>query len=45
MRCIKPLTLSNLVVGQYVGDPEGKDKDAREGYLDDPTVSNGKALE
>ncbi|VDD75539.1 unnamed protein product [Mesocestoides corti] len=39
LRCIKPLTLENLVVGQYVGDPEATDESAREGYLDDPTVA------
>ncbi|BHF73706.1 glucose-6-phosphate 1-dehydrogenase [Sparganum proliferum] len=39
LRYIKPLTLADLVVGQYVGDPKGATEDSRQGYLDDPTVS------
>lgn len=44
LRCIKPLTLNQLVVGQYTGDPDGTTKDAQEGYLDDPTVNNGESF-
>ncbi|VUZ42739.1 unnamed protein product [Hymenolepis diminuta] len=40
LRCIKPLKLENLVVGQYVGNPDAKDEDSKQGYLDDPTVNN-----
>lgn len=40
MKCIKPLTIDDVVLGQYVGDPNGKG-DAQHGYLDDPTVPNG----
>jgi glucose-6-phosphate 1-dehydrogenase len=34
LRQIKPLTLDNLVIGQYAGTPESKEP----GYLDDPGV-------
>lgn len=32
--------MSDVVLGQYVGDPEGEG-DAKLGYLDDPTVPAG----
>ncbi|KAG9329493.1 hypothetical protein JZ751_004488, partial [Albula glossodonta] len=37
LKCISPITLCDVVLGQYVGDPEGEG-DAKLGYLDDPTV-------
>lgn len=37
LKCIPTLTLNDVVLGQYVGDPEGQGE-AKEGYLDDPTV-------
>jgi glucose-6-phosphate 1-dehydrogenase len=37
LKCIPALTLDDVILGQYVGNPEGEG-DAREGYLDDPTV-------
>lgn len=40
LRCINEVQLKDVVLGQYVGDPEGKG-DAKEGYLDDPTVPKG----
>lgn len=40
LKCIKPVTLENIVVGQYVGDPQGSTEDSRTGYLDDPQVPN-----
>lgn len=40
LKAIKPVELKDVVVGQYVGNPEGKDEDARLGYLDDKTVPN-----
>ncbi|XP_071960032.1 glucose-6-phosphate 1-dehydrogenase-like isoform X1 [Antedon mediterranea] len=40
LKRIEPLTLDDVVLGQYVGDPDG-DVDAKEGYLDDPTVPKG----
>ena len=35
---MKPLQLEDVVLGQYVGDPESDDPEARLGYLDDQTV-------
>ncbi|KAH8298586.1 hypothetical protein KR018_002325, partial [Drosophila ironensis] len=40
LKSISTLTLDDMVLGQYVGDPNGNDEDARNGYLDDPTVNN-----
>lgn len=40
LKCIAPVAMSDVVLGQYVGDPEGEG-DARLGYLDDPTVPKG----
>ncbi|KAF0293091.1 Glucose-6-phosphate 1-dehydrogenase [Amphibalanus amphitrite] len=37
LKCTRQLGLEDVVLGQYVGDPHG-DGDARQGYLDDPTV-------
>ncbi|KAJ8922174.1 hypothetical protein NQ315_004109 [Exocentrus adspersus] len=37
LKCIKELTMNDVVLGQYVGDPEGEGE-AKYGYLDDPTV-------
>ncbi|XP_030623548.1 glucose-6-phosphate 1-dehydrogenase-like [Chanos chanos] len=37
LKCIEPVSLSDVVLGQYVGDPEGTG-DAKLGYVDDPTV-------
>lgn len=41
LKCIKTLTLDDVVLGQYIGDPESDDPDARLGYLDDATVPSG----
>lgn len=41
LRCIRELTPDDVVLGQYVGNPDGKDDDARNGYLDDKTVPEG----
>lgn len=41
LRCISPLGLDDVVLGQYVGNPDAKDPDARLGYLDDATVPTG----
>ena len=30
--------MSDVVLGQYVGDPDSEDAEARLGYLEDPTV-------
>ena len=40
LRSIPPLTLDDVVLGQYKGDPDGEGE-AKEGYLDDPTVPKG----
>jgi len=40
LKCISELKMENVVLGQYVGDPEGQG-DAKLGYLDDPTVPTG----
>lgn len=40
LKCITPASMSDVVLGQYVGDPEGEG-DAKLGYLDDPTVPKG----
>ncbi|XP_050361802.1 glucose-6-phosphate 1-dehydrogenase [Nymphalis io] len=37
LRHIKPIDLKNLLVGQYVGNPNGQGEE-KLGYLDDPTV-------
>ncbi|VDP20243.1 unnamed protein product, partial [Soboliphyme baturini] len=38
LRFMKPIELQNVVLGQYVGDPNAQDKEARLGYRDDPSV-------
>lgn len=40
MKSVPPVELEDVVLGQYVGDPKGEG-DAKEGYLDDPTVPKG----
>lgn len=40
LKCITPVTMSDVVLGQYVGDPEGVGQ-SKLGYLDDPTVPKG----
>ncbi|XP_044068523.1 glucose-6-phosphate 1-dehydrogenase isoform X2 [Siniperca chuatsi] len=40
LKCIAPVSMSDVVLGQYVGDPEGEG-DAKLGYLEDPTVPKG----
>uniref|UniRef100_A0A8C4IPG8 glucose-6-phosphate dehydrogenase (NADP(+)) n=1 Tax=Dicentrarchus labrax TaxID=13489 RepID=A0A8C4IPG8_DICLA len=40
LKCIAPVSMSDVVLGQYVGDPEGEGE-AKLGYLDDPTVPKG----
>lgn len=37
LKCILPIRLENVVLGQYVGNPSGQDEQTK-GYLDDPTV-------
>ncbi|KAJ0036239.1 hypothetical protein NQD34_004916 [Periophthalmus magnuspinnatus] len=40
LKSIAPVTMSDVVLGQYVVDPEGEG-DTKLGYLDDPTVPKG----
>jgi len=40
LKCIKALTLDDVVLGQYVGNPEGEGEE-KLGYLDDKTVPKG----
>ncbi|XP_040180762.1 glucose-6-phosphate 1-dehydrogenase isoform X1 [Rana temporaria] len=42
LKCVPELTLPNIVLGQYVGNPEGKGEEQK-GYLDDPTVPKGSS--
>ena len=41
LKAISALPLSKCVLGQYEGDPDSEDPDARLGYLDDKTVPEG----
>ena len=41
LKAISALPISKCVLGQYVGDPDSEDPDARLGYLDDKTVPEG----
>ncbi|CAG7833914.1 unnamed protein product [Allacma fusca] len=40
LKCMQAVELKDVVLGQYVGDPEGEGE-AQKGYLDDPTVPRG----
>lgn len=40
LKCIAPVTMSDVVLGQYMGNPDGEGE-AKLGYLDDPTVPKG----
>lgn len=37
LRHIKPITMDDILIGQYVGNPDGQGEE-KLGYLDDPTV-------
>ncbi|XP_077487501.1 glucose-6-phosphate 1-dehydrogenase Zw isoform X6 [Amblyomma americanum] len=37
LKCVPPVTMNDVVLGQYVGKPGGTGEEAQ-GYLDDPTV-------
>ncbi|XP_067928211.1 glucose-6-phosphate 1-dehydrogenase-like [Watersipora subatra] len=41
LKATKTLTLDDVVLGQYVGDPDGKTEDSKLGYRDDKTVPKG----
>nr|ACC62885.1 glucose 6-phosphate dehydrogenase isoform D [Rhipicephalus microplus] len=40
LKCVPPITMDNVVLGQYVGKPGGTGEETQ-GYLDDPTVPKG----
>jgi len=40
LKSISPVKMSDIVLGQYVGNPEGEGEE-KKGYLDDPTVPKG----
>merc|ERR1712110_1046138 len=41
LKAISEIKLDDVVLGQYVGDPDGPTEDSQKGYLDDPTVPAG----
>lgn len=41
LKAVSELTLEDVVLGQYEGDPNHPDEDGRLGYLQDPTVPKG----
>lgn len=41
LKAIPEIKLEDIVLGQYVGNPDGATEDERLGYLDDPTVPPG----
>lgn len=41
LRSIQEIRREDIVLGQYVGNPDGKTESERQGYLDDPTVPKG----
>lgn len=41
LKCTSVLKMEDVVLGQYVGNPEAKDEDGKLGYLDDKTVPEG----
>lgn len=45
LRCIPPIKREDLVVGQYVGDPDATDAEAKLGYRDDPLVPKTSTTE
>ena len=42
LKAVKALNISDVVLGQYEGDPDGTTSDSKLSYLDDPTVPKGK---
>ena len=43
LKQVKPLTVDDVILGQYVGNPQSEKKEEQEGYLDDKTVPEGSA--
>lgn len=44
LRCMPPIKREDIVIGQYVGDPQGEGE-AKLGYRDDPTVPDNSITE
>ena len=42
MKAVKTLAVDDVVLGQYVADPDGQSDDSKMSYLDDPTVPKGE---
>ncbi|CAD5124954.1 DgyrCDS13197 [Dimorphilus gyrociliatus] len=40
LKCIAPIELDNVVLGQYKGDPNGTTDESKKGYLDDETLQD-----
>ena len=43
LKSIPPIEMENVILGQYVGNPEGEG-DEKIGYLEDPTVPKGEYI-
>jgi glucose-6-phosphate 1-dehydrogenase len=41
LKSIPAIIMEDTILGQYVGNPDANDDDAKLGYLDDPTVPKG----
>jgi len=41
LKAVRALNISDVVLGQYEGDPDGTTADSKISYLDDPTVPKG----
>lgn len=41
LRCMKTISLDDVVLGQYIANPKGETEESRTSYVDDPTVPNG----
>lgn len=45
LRCVPPIKRSDIIIGQYVGDDEATEGEAKLGYRDDPTVPKDSITE
>ena len=43
LRCIPPIKLEDVVLGQYIGDKSSTDSERQQGYLDDKGVPKDSA--
>lgn len=44
LQAMPELKLEDVVIGQYVGNPNGKTKDEKTGYLEDETLKNKESI-